>query len=414
LPEVAAVRSGQNTAVVASGRESQRSHRGTARPARARAAVVLAVLAAAAAAAVATAPPVAAFELRTDYPVVRVGPGEDAEMTLDVTSDRVERVALSIVEAPPGWRTRLTGGGFEIGAVFTDPDVSPTATLEVSVPDDATRGRYRVVVRGESGGQIVDLPIELEVAEDVAGAFALTTQFARLRGSATDTFRFDLTIESNSPREASFALSAAGPENWQIIARPSAQQQAATVTVEPGASATIQVEATPPGDVEAGNYPIVVRAEGAGTVLEGQLEVEIVGSFELALSTANERLDVSGTAGETTSVTLVVRNDGSAALRDVTFSATPPSGWDVEFRPERLDVIPPGEAVTVTARIRPDGDAVAGDYAVTLTASGSGQSETLDLRFAVETSGWWGFVGIAIIAAAVAVLLWVFRRFGRR
>ncbi|MER3452568.1 MAG: hypothetical protein C4344_02485, partial [Acidimicrobiia bacterium] len=63
---------------------------------------------------VASAPPAAAFELTTDYPAVRVGPGQKAEMSLKVTSDRVERVALSLVEVPPGWRARLTGGGFEI------------------------------------------------------------------------------------------------------------------------------------------------------------------------------------------------------------------------------------------------------------------------------------------------------------
>ena len=57
----------------------------------------------------------------------------------------------------------------------------------------------------------------------------------------------------------------------------------------------------------------------------------------------------------------------------------------------------------MTARIRPDGDAVAGDYAVTLRASGSGQDKSLDLRFAVETSGWWGFLGLLIIAVAVAM-----------
>lgn len=360
------------------------------------------------------ASPASAFEVRTDYPVVRIGPGESAEMTLEVTSPVVERVALSIVEAPDGWRARLTGGGFEIGAVFTDPEDPPEVTLEVAVPEETPRGPQRVVVRGAGPGGTIDLPVEFDVAEDVAGAYAITTEFAQLRGSATDTFRFDLTLESNSPRQAAFDLAAAGPAGWQVTARPTAQQQAATVTVEPGGTASIQVEVNPPDDVEAGKYPIAVRAAGAGTTLDVELQVEIIGSYQLTFGTANERLDAEGNAGDTTSIPLVVRNDGSAPLEDVTFSATPPSGWDVEFRPDRVDVLPAGEAVTVTARIRPDGDAVAGDYAVTLRASGSGQNKSIDLRFAVETSSWWGFVGVAIIVVAVAVLLWVFRRFGRR
>lgn len=363
---------------------------------------------------VAVAEPAYGFELTTDYPVVRVGPGERSEMTLEITSDRTERVTLSIAEAPPGWRVRLTGGGFEVGAVYTDPDEAPDVTLEVATPPDVSRGVHRVVVRGESGRQVIDLPVEFHVADDVAGAFELTSNFTQLRGSATDTFRFDLTLESSSPREASFNLAAAGPENWTVTARPSSQQQASTVTVEPGGSATIQVEANPPDDVEAGSYPIRVRAEGAGTTVEAELEVEVVGSFTLEFNTANERLDVSGGAGRRTTVPLVVRNAGTAPLQDVTLSATPPSGWDVEFSPSTVEVIPPGEEVTVNARIRPDGDAVAGDYAVTIRASGGGQDESLDLRFAVETSGWWGFLGLLVIAVAVGVLLWVFRRYGRR
>jgi len=379
-----------------------------------RATGALATVALAAAILVVTADPAYGFELTTDYPVVRVGPGERAEMTLEVTSTRAERVALTIPEVPPGWRARLTGGGFEIGAVYTDPDEPPSVTLEVATPPDVPRGVYRVVVRGDTGRQVVDLPVEFHVADDVTGAFELTSEFTQLRGSATDTFRFDLTLESSSPRQTSFNLAAAGPENWTVTARPSSQQQASTVTVEPGGTATVQVEANPPDDVEAGSYPIRVRAEGAGTVVETELEVEVVGTFTLEFNTANERLDVSGGAGRRTSVPLVVRNAGTAPLQDVTLSATPPSGWDVEFSPSTIEVIPPGEEVTVNARIRPDGDAVAGDYAVTIRASGGGQDQSIDLRFAVETSGWWGFVGLLVIAVAVAVLLWVFRRYGRR
>jgi len=363
---------------------------------------------------VAGASPAGAFELTTAYPAVRVGPGEQAEMDLAVTSPTIERVALAVTEVPPGWQARLTGGGFQIGAVFTDPDDPPEVTLKVNVPDDAAEGVHRIVVRAQSGAQVVDLPVEFDVAADAPGAFTLTSEFAQLRGSSTDTFRFDLDLESDSPREATFDLAATGPEGWTITARPSGQSQATSVTVEPGGSATIQVEANPPDDVPAGTYPITVRASGAGADLGAELLVDVVGSYSLELTTADERLGAEGNAGDTTSVGLVLRNTGSAPLEDVSFSATPPSGWDVTFSPDRLDTVPPGEAVPVTARIRPDGDAVAGDYAVTLRVSGSGQSDNVELRFAVETSRWWGFIGLGIIAIAVVGLLFVFRRFGRR
>lgn len=360
------------------------------------------------------ADPAAAFELTTDYPTISVAPGDDVDVDLDISSTTTERVALAIVDAPGGWATRLTGGGFEIGAVFTDPDTPPPVTLEVTVPPDAPGGRQPVVVRGESGGQIRDLLLEFDVAPDAPGAFEMTTEFDQLLGGGSDTFRFDFEVDNRSTRPAEFRLGAIGPADWIVNARPTAEQQAAVLRVEPGATGTFQVEADPPDGAAAGTYPIRVVAEGAGTSLEAEVQVEIEGSVDLSFTTATERLNAEGVAGDVTEISLVVSNAGTAPLQDLAFSATPPSGWEVEFSPESVDVLPPGETATITARVRPDGDAVAGDYALTLRASGGGQNEAIDVRFSVNTSGWWGLLGVAIIVGAVGALLLVYRRFGRR
>jgi uncharacterized membrane protein len=66
---------------------------------------------------------------------------------------------------------------------------------------------------------------------------------------------------------------------------------------------------------------------GRGTTLEHRLLVEVAGSPALTLQTADERLNASGAAGDTTAVQLVVRNTGSAPLQGVRLSASPPTGW---------------------------------------------------------------------------------------
>lgn len=356
----------------------------------------------------------AAFELSTDYPGVAVGPGETTTFALDVTSSRRERVDLTVVEAPPDWGTTLRGGGFAVSSVYTDPAAPPAVELEVRVPADATPGGYRVVVRGSSPGQTQTLVVNLNVAEDVAGAFELTSEFAALRGKASDTYSFNLTLRNSSARAATFGLTATGPEGWIVDARPSASTQATTVSVDAGSTATVTVTADPPDSVSADSYPIVVRATGGGRTLEAELTAEVVGSFTMSFTTANERLNARGKAGGTSSVALVVTNDGTAPLEEVTFSATPPSGWEVTFEPETIERIAPGDTVNVTARVRPSGDAVAGDYDLSLTASSAGTTQDVAIRFAVQTSGLFGFFGIMVIALAVAGLLWVFRRYGRR
>lgn len=355
-----------------------------------------------------------AVELTTEYPAVTVSPGDSVSFDLRAISPRRERVSLAIVEVPPQWSARLLGGGRPIGAVTADSSSSPPAQVVVSVPEDAPAGTGRIVVRATAASGPQDLALEVTVAEGTTAAAQLEATFPRLQGGTTDTFRFDLTVRNDSAQAATFGLEASGPEGWEVSARPAAQEQAATITVEPGATGSVQVQADPPDSVEAGRYPISVVATADGQTLEQELTVEIVGSFQLGFATTNERLDTRGQAGSTTSVELVVRNDGTAPIENVTFSASPPSGWEVTFQPELVTAVEPGGTVPVTANIRPGGDAVAGDYVVSLSSSGSGETASLDLRYAVGTSFRWGLVGVLVILAALGALAFAFRRFGRR
>jgi uncharacterized membrane protein len=79
-----------------------------------------------------------------------------------------------------------------------------------------------------------------------------------------------------------------------------------------------------------------------------------------------------------------------------------------------VEEIPPGQVVTVTAHITPSGNAVAGDYMVTLSASTEDADESIDVRVTVETPLLWGLLGVLLIVGTLAGLVWVFRRYGRR
>lgn len=353
--------------------------------------------------------------LTTPFPTVDVEAGDSITLDLEIRSDVRQRVDLAIASVPDGWDASLRGGGFAIGSVTTDPEGPVEVTLNVEVPADAADGAHAVVIDATATSGASDrLEVELRVAEQVAGAVTLETEFPRLTGGSEDTFSFDLTLRNDLTEEATFALVAAGPEGWQIEAHPSTEQRANTVTVEPGSTASIDVEITPAANAQAGEYPVVVEATGSGQRVRAELVVELVGSVQLELTTPTERLNASGTAGAQTRVELLVVNDGSAPLAGVTLSGSPPSGWEVAFEPETVATVPPGEAVPVTAIVTPAEDAVTGDYAVSFTASGQGRSSTADIRFTVETSPTWGIVGVLIVAAAIGLLALVFRRYGRR
>lgn len=351
----------------------------------------------------------------TDYPTVSVEPGERVTLDVDVFSTPAAPVELEIAGVPEGWDSSLRGGGFVVGGVFADPEDPPRVELETTVPDEVEPGTYTMDITATADNGVSDtLTVELVVQEGVSGEPTLSAEFPTLRGAADTTFSYDLELDNPTPREQTFALEATGPQGWQVTATPAGEEAAATLTVPAGQSERVSVEAEPPPEATAGSYPIGVRATGGEQPVEIELTAEITGTYDLVLSTPDERLSLEASPGDQTETTMLVRNEGSAPVQDVNLQASPPSGWEAAFSPEALETVPPGEAAEVTLAVTPSEDAVVGDYRISTSASASQTSDDVELRTSVETPGTWGVVGVALIVAALGALGGVFRIFGRR
>lgn len=355
-----------------------------------------------------------AIQLITPYPAVSLEAGKSATFNLEVITVGRQKVALEVLESPPGWDVTLRGGGFIVNGVFGADEDPPAVQLNVTVPADAAKADYKVVLRATGGGGSDTLVIDIKVAEVVSGAATLTADFPTLRGASDSTFRFNLTLTNNTPEESTFNLLAQGPEGWKVEARPTAQAQASTVKVEGGGTSTVEVEADPPDTVTAGTYGVTVTAEAGAKRAEAPLTAEVVGNVRLELTTPNDRLNADAVAGKASDVAIIVENNGTTAVGEITLSASPPSGWEVTFTPETVERIDARQTAEVTAHITPSGEAVAGDYVLTLSAAGDGSSDDVEIRVTVEASRFWGIVGLLVIVGAVGILFRVFRQYGRR
>lgn len=350
----------------------------------------------------------------TPYPAVAVEPGDQVTFNLTVSSPERGEVALSASGVPEGWTAAFRGGGFELDSVMTGADTPAEVEFSVSVPSDAGEDTVPITVTADSGSGIAELDLRLRISAAAGGEVTMIPDFPGLRAAAGEAATFDVTVRNDTPADLQFELDASGPNGWQVSAQPSTEEQASTLTVEAGSEATVQVEATSPPQAEAGQYPITVEASSAETTVSTELVVEVVGSFSMSLSTADERLNADVTVGSSTELPLLVVNNGTADLTGVTVSATPPTGWDVSFDRSELEPIPAGETGVVTATITPSEEAVAGDYVINFSASGEDASDEVEVRTTVTPSAVWGILGIALIALTLAALAWVFRRFGRR
>jgi uncharacterized membrane protein len=200
-----------------------------------------------------------------------------------------------------------------------------------------------------------------------------------------------------------------------VTASPAAQSRANTVTVDGGGTSEISVSATPPADVAEGSYPIEVDVTGAnGASGKIELGAHVSGTATLDAATDDGRLNLSGSANHATHKTIVVSNTGTGMLTNVSFSASPPSGWQVTFSPDKLDQVPAGQKRDVVAQITPAKNAIAGDYSASVTVDAGSSSKPLDLRYTVKTGRSWGLIGLLVIVVAIGTLFGVVRRLGRR
>ena len=140
----------------------------------------------------------------------------------------------------------------------------------------------------------------------------------------------------------------------------------------------------------------------------------ITGTYELTLTTPSGRLNAQAIAGKETGLSLEVENNGTSVLENITLSSREPAGWSVTFEPEQIEKLAPGESRQVTAKIKPDTKAIAGDYAVNLTASSKEADGKAQIRVLVKTSTLWGLTGLVIILAVIAGVGAAFRHYGRR
>jgi uncharacterized repeat protein (TIGR01451 family) len=352
----------------------------------------------------------------TPYPSVSVTAGSKVSFDLTVTASTTDTVKLAVNGLASGWTATLRGGGYEITSVTAGAGTAAGhATLEIDVPPTAQPGTFPLDVGASGTDGTAKLSLEVKVNPQAGGQVSMTADFPTLSGASGATFTFTLTLNNDTPQDRTFAISANGPDGWQVSARPSSEAQASSIAVKASSSSTITVTATPPTTVPAGSYPIVVKATEGGHEVDAPLQVAIIGSYQMALTTPDQRLNAQGTAGGAIPFQLVVQNSGTADLTAVKLTATPPTGWTITFSPsDTLDTVGAGTSKVVTANITPSGQAIAGDYVVTFTATNAQATATQDIRVTVDTSLTWAIVGIGLVILAFVGLGWVFNRFGRR
>ncbi len=351
-------------------------------------------------------------ELYTAYTDLSAPPGESITYSIEIIN-RTETTQVADIGFQTNgndWEYDLSAGGRAIRQIAIKPNDSQTVNLQLNVPLDVNKGEYNFAV---TAGGMDTLPLKVGVSEQGTFTTEFTAEQANMEGHADSSFTFSTTLRNRTAEEQTYALSAAVEPGWDV--RFSAGGNSVTsVAVDPNASQTISVQVMPPDNVSAGTYAIPIMAANNATQAESKLEVVVTGSYGIALSTPDERLNAEVKAGSDRTMELVVKNTGTAELEDVNLSAQTPANWDVSFEPKTIRTLAPGATANVQAVIQADDKALAGDYVVNMTARTSQKSADAAIRVAVQSSVLWGWIGILIILAVAAGVYYLFRKYGRR
>ena len=211
------------------------------------------------------------------------------------------------------------------------------------------------------------------------------------------------------------ALAAQAPPGWVVRIKPQFEDtQISSIALKKDSSETLSVEIQPPLQEDPGDYPVVVGARSAGLSAQADLKVALSGTQELNMGTATGRLNASVTAGEQGQVDFLIANAGTAPLTNLAFISTKPDQWEVNFRPDKVDSLNPGEIREVKMEITAPDRAVAGDYMLAVTTNSPDVTKAIDFRVTVSTPTIWGWIGAFIVGVVVLGLAAVFIRLGRR
>lgn len=347
--------------------------------------------------------------------------GKAITFPVDVMNNtsNVERIHLNVASAPNNWQPVFQDRGYDVSQIDLLPGKSDTLTFQVTPPATTPAGQSHITLEAATaGGLSTSLGLTVGITTKPAGNLKLTTDYPILKGAAGTKFQFKATIANNTGKDNTFNLEASPPNsNWLVTFQPAyGTKQISSLAVKSAQTQDVNVNVTPPSSAKPGSYPINVKvSDSAGDSATASLKVSLIGDYKLNLTTPSQRLNTHATAGQAKQLSIVVANTGTAPVRNITLSATnTPSGWNMTFKPAKIDSLDPGTMTQVQATLTPSAKAIAGDYSVNLSATSTDASVNKNFRVTVQTPTIWGWVGIGVVVVVIGGLVWLFQGYSRR
>ncbi len=359
----------------------------------------------------------------SDYSGVVVPVGESVRMDLTVENKgrREETVGLKLTGVPKGWKASLKGGNFTVTGVSVPDGKTRTLSFSADPEKGLAPGTYAFDIQGVTADGKLTANYAISVTTQERSRLGsqdiqVTTSYPVLRGQTDATFEFSMDVANKSENDRTFNLASQVPEKWEASFKPGYEQkQISSLRIKGGSSQTVAVTVTPPRDANSGEYPVLVQISSGDSKAEVPLRVVLTGIYKLDAATPTGILSAEAVTGQPTTVSLIVKNTGSAVNHNISLSSFKPENWKVDFKPDKIESLEPNAFKQVEATITPASTSLVGDYSVGLSADGEkSSSKTVEMSVTVRAPTSWGWIGVGLIVLAIGGMGGLFVWLGRR
>jgi uncharacterized membrane protein len=245
------------------------------------------------------------------------------------------------------------------------------------------------------------------------GKSGFTARLMNIEAAANEAFRYNATLRNASGSTKVYELKAELPVGWMATYRVEGNQ-VTSLNMDPDKTQDISIEINATASASPRKYKIPVKAVSSSDTLLLNLEAVVKGSYSIELSTPTGRLSDEVTSGSQKDIKLVVRNSGTLPLNDLELSSQLPSNWETSFEPSKIRQLEPGKTAEITATLKVPDKTIAGDYAATLKVTNANSNAQAEFRMIVKTSLLSGWIGVLVILAAIGIVYYLIRKYGRR
>ncbi|KPA16415.1 ABC transporter substrate-binding protein [Candidatus Magnetomorum sp. HK-1] len=364
------------------------------------------------------------IEMGVEYPGITVEKDDTISMDLVIYNRGCsnESVHIQMLRQPKDWKTSIKTYQYQVSDLYVPAGQEKNLTFD-AIPGKSVRpGKYafEISARTKDGQFQLRQPVHVTIIEKTDkkerdSGVRLSTSYPELRGPTDGEFEFSMEVNSQLEKDAIFDLSARGPSGWDINFKPAYESKyISSLRIKSGQNSTVALQVKPPMSAKIGEYPINILIQSGDAKTEAEFKVILTGTYSIEAGTPSGLLSLDARAGKKSTLSIYVKNTGSATHHNIKFMSFKPENWKVSFTPEALDILEPNDIKQVEISIEPYDDALVGDYSISTNVEGEKIDKTIEFRVTVKASSAWAWVGIFIIMAVISGLAFLFQRMGRR